>query len=160
MKEGEARVIGGIGVARVGKRLRAGAPQNLTGSAAWQMDVPDWSTGNLQQRLLLPEKTQVVHRPPTDEATAREMIAVLEAAWPPSDEPWDRRYARLRTVLEKAEPLALAKGLRELYALPEPTFGMSRLTGLFEQFVFAELSIVTRSRFLDLRARLRSVSGA
>jgi len=151
-------VLGGIGVARVGKRLGVGAPLNLTGEPAWQMDVPDWSTGTLQQRLLLPENSEIVHRAITDAATIEKMIAVLEAACTPAVEPWDKRYARLRDVLEKAEALALASGLRELYAIPEPSFGMMRLMNLFEQFVYAELSIATRGRFLDLRARFRPAS--
>lgn len=151
-------MIGGIGVARVGKRVGPGASQNLTGSTAWQMDVPDWSTGNLLQRLLLPENSAIAHREPVDASTAEEMIAVLDGACTPPDEPWDKRYARLRGVLEKAEPLPLAHGLRELYAIPEPSFGMTRLTNLFEQFVYAELAIVTRGRFNDLRARHRPAS--
>jgi hypothetical protein len=154
---GTARVVGGVGVVHVGERLLGTDPLNTMSVPAWPLDLVDWSTGLLLQRLLLPEDGVLVERPLTDEATAREMLNEVARTRMAGVEEWSERYRRLRRVLEKAEPIPLAQGLSELYAITEPNFGGERLTEIFEQCVLGEIALVLREPYADLRARVRTL---
>lgn len=154
---GSARVVGGVGVVRVGERLLSTDPLNTMRVPAWPLDLVDWSTGVLLQRLLLPEDGVLVERAPTDEATAREMLNEVARTRMAGVEEWSSRYARLRRVLEKIEPIPLAQGLSELYAITEPSFGGVRLTEIFEQCVLGEIALVLGEPYADLRARVRTL---
>lgn len=154
---GTARVVGGVGVVHVGERLLSTNPLNTMSVPAWPLDLVDWSTGLLLQRLLLPDDGVLVERPLTDEATAREMLNEVARSRMAGVEEWSKRYARLRRVLEKVEPLPLAQGLSELYAITEPNFGGVRLTEVFEQCVLGEIALVLRQPYDELRTRVRTL---
>jgi hypothetical protein len=154
---GSVLVVGGVGVVHVGERLPGTHPSNTMSVPAWPLDLVDWSTGLLRQRLLLPDDGDFVHRPLGDPGTAREMLNVIASSRMAGVEDWSSRYPRLRRVLEKVEPMPLAQGLSELYAIEEPNFGGERLTEVFEQCVLGEISLVLREPYADLRARVRTL---
>ena len=154
---GEARVVHGVGVARIAERVPATDARNPSGHDAWLLQVIDWDTSQVSRAILLPDGATVAHRAPADPATARTMLAELEGerAAPPA-EAWDLRYDRFRKVLIEGDPIAGAVALRELYAIPDRTFGAMRMTDAFEQIVLAEITLALGGTFAALRDQLRA----
>lgn len=154
---GDARVVHGVGIARVAERVGPSDARNPTGKDAWILQVIDWGTSKVSRTILLPDGAAVEHRPLADPATARAMLAELEAERaPPPAESWDLRYDRFRKVLIEGDPIAGAVALRELYAIPDRGFGAMRLTDAFEQIVLAEITLTLGGKFDALRDQLRA----